>query len=111
MVIIGDNYDVNSFVGIAVEMGWEIHVVGRKKKMSKSIFSSAKAVYEYEEYQNVPIDEYTAVVLMSHDYNHDKELLPYILDQNLSYIGMLGPRKRLLKMEGDIGQNNIDKLK
>jgi len=110
LVIIGDNYDVISFVGIAVEMGWEIHVVGRKKKMSKSIFANSKSVYEYEDYQNVPIDEYTAVVLMSHDYNHDKELLPYILKQNLSYIGMLGPRKRLLKMENDIGQDNIDKL-
>jgi len=110
LVIVGDNYDVNAFVGIAVEMGWEIHVVGRKKKMSKAIFDNAKAVYEYEDYKDVPIDEYTAVVLMSHDYNHDKNLLPYILKQNLSYIGMLGPKKRLLKMEADIGQSNIDKL-
>lgn len=110
LVIIGDNYDVNAFVGIAVEMGWEIHVVGRKKKISKSIFENSKEVYEYEEYSKVPIDEYTAVVLMSHDYNHDKKLLPYILQQNLSYVGMLGPKKRLLKMETELGLSHIDKL-
>ena len=103
LVIVGDNYDVLSLVGIANEMGWEIHLVGRKKKMSKVLYAKAKAVYEYEECDNVPIDEFTAIILMSHDYNWDKTLLPKFLAQKPSYIGMLGPRKRTVKMQEELG--------
>ncbi|MBT8234534.1 MAG: XdhC family protein [Saprospiraceae bacterium] len=110
LVIIGDNYDVIAFVGIAEELGWEIHVVGRKKKMAKAIFEKSKKVYEYEEYDQISINEFTAVVLMSHDFTHDKKLLPLILKQNLPYVGMLGPKKRMIKMQSDLNIDNLDNL-
>jgi len=110
LVIVGDNYDVLAMTGIAQELGWEIYIVGRKKKMSKTLYSIAKAVFEYEEMDQVPIDEYTAVILMSHDYNWDKTLLPRILDQKPPYVGMLGPKKRLVKMKGDLDMDELDDI-
>lgn len=110
LVIVGDNYDVNTFVGIAHELGWEIHLVGRKKKMSKHIYSKAHQVYEYEEYSTIPMDEFTAVVLMSHDYNWDKTLLPGILKQAPPYVGMLGPRKRMVKMQEELGYDDLSHI-
>lgn len=110
LIIIGDNYDVTALVGIVTEIGWDVHIVGRRKKITKEVFAKAKKVYEYEEFNKVPIDEYTGVILMSHDYNWDKTLLPAVIKQNPPYIGMLGPRKRMVKMKKELGLEELDEL-
>lgn len=99
LVVVGDNYDVNAFLGIARELGWEIYIVCRMKKLSKETFNMAKQVLEYEQAEQVPVHDYTAVVLMSHDYNWDKTMLPLFLKKDPPYIGMLGPKKRREKMQ------------
>lgn len=110
LVIVGDNYDVNALVGLVKELGWEIHLVGRKKKIHKSTFQQAKSVYEYEDFGQVPFDAYTAVLLMTHDYNWDKIILAQVLAKQPPYIGMLGPKKRLLKMESEEGLANLSNI-
>lgn len=110
LVIIGDNYDVSALVGIASELGWEVYIVGRRKKLTKEVFMKAKKVFEYEQFDQVPVDDYTGVILMSHDYNWDKTLLPAVIEQNPSYVGMLGPRKRMIKMKTELGLENLDEL-
>jgi len=110
LFIVGDNYDVAALVGIAHELGWECHIVGRKKKISKTIFNIAKSIWEYEEFDPTALDEFSAIILMSHDYQKDKMILPQVIDKNLPYIGMLGPKKRMLKMQKDLGRKDLDKL-
>jgi len=106
IVIVGDNYDVNALVGIVAELGWEIHIVGRRKKLSKTVYHKAEKVYDYEDFDQLVIDDYTAVVLMSHDYNWDKIILPQVIHKNPPYIGMLGPRKRMEKMKKELNLKN-----
>ena len=105
LIIVGDNYDVNAFAGIANELGWEINVVGLKRKLDKSIFSLSKQVLSYEEANQLTIDEYTAVVLMSHDYKWDMHILELFQKQNPPYMGMLGPKKRMIKMQNELQEN------
>ena len=100
-ICVGDNYDVNAFAGIAQELGWEMHVVGKKRKMSKTLFDLAKGVYEGEDVKNIGIDDYTAVILMSHDYKTDLKMLQYFYDKPVKYIGLLGPKKRTQKMQDE----------
>lgn len=110
LVIIGDNYDVNAFIGIANELGWEIHVVGKAKKLSKYAFGIAKKVYDYSEAEEIVLHDYTAVVLMSHDYNWDMKMLPIFMSKNPRYIGMLGPKKRMHKMQKEIADLDLENL-
>lgn len=110
LVIVGDNYDVNAFIGIANELGWEIHVVGNAKKLSKYAFGIAKKVYDYSEAELITAHDYTAVVLMSHDYNWDMKMLPIFMTKNPKYIGMLGPKKRMLKMQKEIPDLDLQNL-
>lgn len=110
LIIVGDNYDVCALVGIATELGWECHIIGRKKKLSKKTFKVAKAVYEFEDFSQVPLDPYTAVLLMTHDYKWDKKILPQVIDKEVPYIGMLGPKKRMLKMKEDLGLSTLDEI-
>ncbi len=101
LVIIGDNYDVNALIGIVNELGWNIFIVGRLKKMNKYMTEHAHGIFEYESLQELSSDRFTAFVLMTHDYNWDIKLIPEILKKEHFYFGMLGPRKRLQKIMGE----------
>jgi len=110
LIIIGDNYDVSALVGIVKELGWEVYIVGRRKKIPKATFQKVKKVYEYEEYSDVPMDEYTSVLLMSHDYNWDQHILRKVLLQKPVYLGMLGPKKRMIKMSKEEGLEDLENV-
>ena len=108
LVCIGDNYDVNAFMGIAQELGWEIHVAGKQRKLSKVVYQAAKKTYSIEEAKNIKMDEHTAVVLMSHDYKTDLTLLKTFIKMDIPYIGLLGPKKRMFKMQDEITDEGIE---
>lgn len=99
LILAGDNYDVNAFVDMAVVLGWEVHVAGKQQKLSRTIFEKAKQVYSYDTIQKLPVDDYTAVILMSHDYQTDLKLLRFYAPLSIPYIGLLGPKKRMKKMQ------------
>ena len=105
--MVGDNYDVNAFVGIAEALGWEIHVAGKQRKLDKSIFEKATRVYTYETVADISVDDYTAIILMSHDYRIDYELLKIFGNLNVPYIGLLGPKKRMEKMQTELDEEGV----
>ena len=110
LIIVGDNYDVNAMTGVAEQLGWEIYIVGKMKKLSKQIYQSAQKVVDYDGANKLGVHDYTAVILMSHDYNWDKAMLPVFVDKRPKYIGMLGPKKRFLKMQKELPQIDFDAI-
>ncbi len=56
---------------------------------------------------NFDITPYTACVLMSHNYEYDRDVLAKLLKTNTPYIGILGPRKRFDKMQSEFNQQGI----
>ena len=108
VVCIGDNYDVIAFISIVHELGWEVHVAGKKRKLSKDVFNISTSVSEYSEADRIPIDEHTAVILMSHDYKTDYRLLKHFIHIDLPYIGLLGPKKRMLKMQDELAEEGLN---
>lgn len=110
LIIIGDNYDVAAMLGIARELGWETYLVGKRQKLTQEMYDLAHKVVAYEQADELPVNEYTAVMLMSHDYNKDKWMLPLFAAKQPRYMGMLGPKKRLHKMQGDLPEVDFDQL-
>ena len=108
LIIVGDNYDVNAMAGIAKELGWEIYIVGKSEKLSKQLYRSAKQVLHYSEADQLSVNEYTAVVLMSHDYRKDFDMLPLFIQKKPAYIGMLGPKKRFWKMNDEMSGLDLE---
>ncbi len=108
LIIVGDNYDIRAMLGIATELGWNCIVVGKSKKLSKEIYKKASKVLEYEDGHQLVVNDYTAIILMSHDYNHDKNLLPVFIEKKPAYIGMLGPKKRFVKMKKELALKDTD---
>ena len=53
------------------------------------------------------ITPYTACVLMSHNYEYDRDVLKKLLASEAPYIGILGPRKRFDKMREEFNAQGI----
>jgi len=108
LVCIGDNYDVKAFLGIGKELGWEVHVAGKRSKIGKEMYQSAQKVYSFEAAEKIIADDFTAIVLMSHDYKTDYRLLKKYIKLDIPYIGLLGPKTRMTKMQNQLLEEGSD---
>lgn len=111
LVIVGAGNDAQPLVDMAFLLGWNIIVVdGRPAYATQQRFSKANkiCVSKPEEILSaINVDEQTAVVLMTHNYNYDVAALKKISHTNCKYIGMLGPQKKLHKMIDELNENEI----
>ena len=98
VIIIGAGNDVIPVVDMADILGWETTVIdGRANYAKKERFASACSVLVAKPGQvleQIAIDEHTVFLLMTHNYNYDMAMLRQLLQKDVSYIGMLGPKKK-----------------
>ena len=111
VVIIGAGNDVFPLVDMAEILGWETRVVdGRASYASKDRFAkSCQVLVSKPEYvlEQIPVDQYTVFLLMTHNYNYDLAMLRALLPKKLMYVGVLGPRKKLDRMLNDLKNEGI----
>jgi xanthine dehydrogenase accessory factor len=108
LVIFGAGDDAFPLVTFARILGWHTTVVDtRARSRSVERFAEADAVLlcgPEEVSDRVPLTESSVVVLMTHNYLHDLELLKTLLKRRVSYVGCLGPKRRaerlLLELAG-----------
>ncbi len=98
LVLFGSNNDIYPMARIGKELGWDLTVMANPLKVEKSLFALTAQVLHPKGAEQPVIDDYTAVVLMAHDYKTDMQNLRNLLDSGARYIGLLGPRKRAQKM-------------
>ncbi len=106
LVIYGGNYDIYPLVSLAKSIGWKVTVVANPNKLDKSIFGQADAIVP-KKTGTVPFDDYSAAVLMAHDYATDKQHFLNIVPLNVPYIGMLGPLSRSQKLFGEAQKEGL----
>lgn len=106
LVVAGAGNDAFPLVTLSEMLGWTITVTdGRNTHANTTRFSSGcNVVVSKPEalLQQMSIDEYTVAVLMSHNYNYDLAMLRYLVNSPVSYIGMLGPRKKYERMKDQL---------
>ena len=110
LVVVGDNYDVLPMVTTAHYLGWRIQVIGLKRKFSTALAALVDGLYDYSEAEQLQVDDWTAVACMSHDFVRDRAMVEYFLPQRPPYLGLLGPRKRALKMDAELRQHTSLRL-
>jgi xanthine dehydrogenase accessory factor len=102
LVVVGAGNDAIPLVNIADVIGWEARVVdGRNTHAKPERFAAACQVLvskPEKALDQIPIDEQTVFVLMTHNYNYDLAMLKALLERNVKYIGVLGPKKKLERM-------------
>jgi xanthine dehydrogenase accessory factor len=102
LVIIGAGNDAVPLTKIAAVLGWDITVIdGRHNYALSERFPSAQKVIVAKPEQilsYIELNEWTAFVLMTHNYIYEINLLKELLPLNLPYIGVLGPKRKLERM-------------
>jgi xanthine dehydrogenase accessory factor len=98
LVLMGHQYDVYPLARLAKEVGCHITIVSNPLKVNLKFSETVDAVLRPDQFNELFTDQFTAILLMSHDYKTDKKNLPQALQTAVSYIGMLGPRVRSEKI-------------
>ena len=98
LVVYGGNYDIYPMLRMSAELGWISTLVVNITKAPRPMVSLATRVVHNKGEEQPVIDDYTAVLLMSHDYKTDFANFQTVIKSPSPYIGLLGPRKRSAKM-------------
>lgn len=106
LILMGHQYDVYPLARLTKEMGWRVTVVSNPLKVNAAFAKTIDLVLPIEQFSEIPFDDYTAIILMSHDYNTDKRNLPKALETASLYIAMLGPRVRSEKIFRELEEEN-----
>ncbi len=111
LVVVGAGNDAIPLVNIADMIGWEARVVdGRNTHAKRKRFASAcQVLVSKPEHvlEQIPIDELTVFVLLTHNYNYDLAMLKVLLERNVTYIGLLGPKKKLNSMLDELKKQGM----
>ncbi|EPR68124.1 XdhC family protein [Cyclobacterium qasimii] len=110
--ILGAGNDVIPLVKLAAIMGWEICIAdGRSDLVTGIRFPEAEELIigkGDEVVRKLDVDSRTAVVLMTHNFNYDLAILKGLYPYKCPYIGVLGPKKKLLKLKEQLWINGVE---
>ena len=111
LLVVGAGNDAKPVVAIADLLGWEVTVgEGRITHATTKRFPEAKKVIvaKAEELLNdFIVDDRTFVLLMTHNYHYDLQVLKLLLKTDCPYIGTLGPKTKLIRMISDLNDEGI----
>ncbi len=102
LIVVGDNYDILPLVTTVRHLGWRTSVIGTRRKFNSELGAAADALYDYSQAATLSLDDYTGIACMSHDFYRDKQMVELFLPRGPRYLGLLGPRKRTTKMDGEL---------
>ncbi|MFC0471232.1 XdhC family protein [Halalkalibacter kiskunsagensis] len=101
LVIFGAGPDAIPLVQIAQSLKWNVELVDhRLSHLEQEVFSSVvkKTHYAAGRFPTVEITTNSYVIVMTHNFLQDQVILQEIINMNVAYIGLLGPRKRMKEL-------------
>jgi xanthine/CO dehydrogenase XdhC/CoxF family maturation factor len=111
LVIVGAGNDAIPMMQMGEVLGWDVRVAdGRNTHAKPERFTSACQVLVSKPekvLEHIPVDDRTVFVLMTHNYNYDLAMLRALLEKEVRYIGMLGPKKKLDRMLDELKEAGI----
>jgi xanthine/CO dehydrogenase XdhC/CoxF family maturation factor len=105
LVVCGAGPDAAPLVAAGVRQGWRVDVVDpRHSWLRAERFPSARLLdaEPAAAADATGAGEWTAVVIMSHDYLRDAAFLAGFLGRGVTYLGILGPRDRTDRLLGEL---------
>lgn len=112
LFLFGAGFDAVPVYETAKILGWRVVVVDHRVAFAnKERFPKADKIIVARSENlagKLSIDENAVAVVMTHNYEHDKNILRFLLNLNLRYVGALGPRRRaenILTEWRDAGEN------
>ena len=121
LLIIGAEHDAVALSQMASQLGWSVEIVAspdEQKELSYFKGVSELHLLSYEMIRQLPIDDNTAIVVMTHSLQKDLQYLLALENKFPVYFGLLGPRKRkeelinkLIELQPEIQLDYIEQFK
>ena len=108
LIIFGGGFDARPVSQLAKSLGWSVAVTDECVAHIAPVFFPGVDKLSLCEREfidrEISVDQFTACILMSHNYEYDRDVLKKLIQTETPYIGILGPRKRFDKMLDDLGK-------
>jgi xanthine/CO dehydrogenase XdhC/CoxF family maturation factor len=112
VILFGGGFDARPLSQLAKTIGWNVEVTDECVAHIAPVFfpeadklSLCQRQFIDRDFQITP---YTACVLISHNYEYDRDVLKKLLTTPAAYIGILGPRKRFDKMREEFAKDGLE---
>ncbi len=108
LLLFGAGYDALPLIKFAKELGWRVTAIDHR-----AAFANAERLPEADEIivsgsedlsDDLFADENSVAVIMTHNYERDRNILRRLLLSKCLYVGALGPKHRTLKLLEEIGE-------
>ncbi len=113
LVVCGAGHDAIPVVAQATALGWRVVVADKRDAfLTEDRFPGAtflKSAFA-EAGKQIPVDGRTAVLVMTHNYLNDRDVLRGLLTRSAPlpfYLGMLGPRLRTEKILKELATDGV----
>lgn len=109
LLLFGTGYDALPLIRFAKEIGWRVTAIDHR-----AAFANRARLAEADEIivsssEDLPAEifgaEASVAVIMTHNYERDRNILRRLLNSKCLYVGALGPKKRTEKLLQEIGEN------
>lgn len=111
LIIFGGGFDARPVSHLAKTLGWDVRVTDECVAHIAPLFfpTADKLSLCHRDFidRDFEITPFTACVLMSHNYDYDRDVLKKLIHTDTPYIGILGPRKRFDKMQQEFAAQGI----
>ncbi|MGK7957861.1 MAG: XdhC family protein [Crocosphaera sp.] len=102
LIIFGAGRDVFPVVKLAKTIGWQVTVVdcrAQKKTYQRFAFAD-KIILTRRDIisQQISVEENDVVVVMTHNYFDDYNIIKFLLPTKISYLGVMGSKNRIAKI-------------
>lgn len=102
VLLFGAGNDTIPVAKMADLLGWELILIdGRKTHATEQRFPTARKIVispAHEAVAQLESDSTTVALLMTHNFEYEAVVLEHLLPLQLRYVGILGPRKKGLKL-------------
>lgn len=109
LTIFGAGADAVPLVEIAKNLGWYVSVIDHRPAFaSAERFANAdRVILKNSESlsDEIPFDRRTAAVMMTHNYERDRDILANLLKTEIFYLGALGPKRRTEKLLSELTES------
>lgn len=112
LIVFGAGFDAVPLYETAKILGWRVTLVDHRiafanperfPEADETIISRPENLAE-----KLKVGENTVAVVMTHNYEHDKNILRFLLNSNARYIGALGPKRRAENILAELRQSGED---
>lgn len=112
LLIFGAGADAVPVSELGKQLGWKVSVVDHRPAfLNAERFSTADNLILNRTEKlppDITFDNQTAAVIMTHNYERDRDVLANLLASNVFYIGALGPKRRTENLLNELAENGIN---